>query len=419
MKINLEVRPDADIKRKRQQGAALVTVLLISTLLLAMGGTLILVTSLSARTAMDATAEMQAYYSAEAGMQDAMNVLRGNVAPNAAMPAGTKISFRNAITASKSNLPGDNSTSFRLSGWLNYNYTSSGQSSADRVGLTPSYNPTNGLAYSVTVSDPDSIPVATGEPNRLVVRVSGYGPKGAQKRLELVVNRSNFNYAPPAMLMMVGANDCSAMTFTIGQSNAKDYSGHDATGTGVLPAFGSTCNGDHTIELNSDGKETVDEPKAQNVGNSDLPPWLRSADEARAFLADQKSNAITQGRYFTSFSGNSGSSTDPAFTFVDGDATLDGGAGLLIVTGNLTMSGNPSFNGLILVLGNGHVERNGGGNGDIMGAVVVARFNSTGGFLQPFFDTNGGGNSTMQYDSNALRQALNVSGPRVMGVHEY
>ncbi len=416
--MNTNFEKEHDHKLKRQRGAALVTVLMISALLLATGGTLILVTGLSARTAIDAAAEQQAYYSAEAGVQDTLNVLRGNVAPNPAMPAGSKITFRNAVTAAKSNLPGDTSTYFRLSGWLNYNYTPSGQNSADRVTLTSNYSPLNGLAYSVTVSDPDNIPVANGEPKRLLMRVLGYGPKGAQKRLELVVNRSNFDYAPPAMLLMVGADNCSAMTFTIGQSNAKDYSGHDVSGTGVLPAFGSTCNGDLAIELASDGKETVDLPKAQNFTNSELPPWLRSADEARAFLAEQKANAISQGRYFTSFSGSSGTSADPAFTFVDGDCTLDGGGGLIIVTGNLLMHGNPSFDGLILVLGNGHVERDGGGNGDIMGAVTVARFNSTGGFLPPFFDTNGGGNSTMQYDSAAVSRALNTSGPRVMGIHE-
>ena len=85
----------------------------------------------------------------------------------------------------------------------------------------------------------------------------------------------------------------------------------------------------------------------------------------RAFLADQKANAMGQARYFSEFSGDSGSTSNPAFTFVDGDCSLSGGAGLLIVTGNLTMSGNPSFSGLILVLGGGHVQRNGGGNGDV------------------------------------------------------
>ena len=85
------------------------------------------------------------------------------------------------------------------------------------------------------------------------------------------------------------------------------------------------------------------------------------------------------------------------------------------------MNGNPSFNGLILVLGAGDVERDGGGNGDILGAMAVARFNQNGNgpFLAPTFNTNGGGNSDMKYDSNAVRQATNVAGLRVLGVHEY
>lgn len=402
---------------KSQRGAALITVLLMSTLLLATGGALVLVTGLSNRTAIDATAEMQAYYSAESGVQDTLNVLRGNVNPQGGMPANSKIDFRKAVTPSDSNRPSDTSGLRRLSGWLNYSYT--GANGDERVPMTANYSPLNGLAYSVEVSDPDNIAVAAGEPNRLLIRVRGYGPKGAEKRLEAIIRRTTFDYSPPAMLMMRGAENCVPMTFTIGSSNAKEYSGHDRNGSGVLPAFGSTCLVDEAIELTSDSKETVANPKAAKFDNPALPVWLRSANDSRAFLEEQKADAIRQNRYFTSFSGNAGSAAEPALTFVDGDCTLDGGGGLLIVTGTLRMHGNPSFDGLILVLGNGRVERDGGGNGNIHGAIAVARFNSTGDFLPPFFDTNGGGTSTMKYDSTALRQALNAAGPRVLGIHEY
>src|SRR5687767_14811355 len=297
---------------KSQRGAALITVLLMSTLMLATGGALVLVTGLSNRTAIDATAERQAYYSAESGVQDTLNVLRGNVNPQAGMPANSKIDFRKAVTASDSNLPGDNSGLRRLSGWLNYSYT--GADGNQRVPMTANYSPLTGLAYSVEVSDPDSIPVASGEPNRLLIRVRGYGPKGAEKRLEAIIRRTTFDYAPPAMLMMRGADDCSAMTFTIGESNAKDYSGHDRNGSGVLPAFGSTCDGDLAIEETSDGKETVELPKAAKFDNPSLPIWLRTADDARTFVQEQREDAQRQQRYFPSFDGNA-----EGFTFVDGN----------------------------------------------------------------------------------------------------
>lgn len=421
--MNYELVTSKTKRRKieGERGAALLTVLYISTLLLATGGALILMTSTATRTAIDSTAEMQAYYSAEAGLEAALNVLRGNIAPNASMPAGTKINFRKAITPSASNLPDDSTGTPRLSGWLNYDYTPSGAANPDRVALTSSYAPLTGLAYSVSLSDPDNTPIASGEPTRLLLRVRGYGPKAAMRQLNLVVKRTNLDYVPPATIMMRGSNDGTPVVFDIGNSISKDYSGHDHSGTGTLPSFGATNDADRTIEINSDGKDTAAAPKADTFGDAALPPWLQSANQARAFLADQRANAQTQGRYFTSFSGTSGSSGAPAFTFVDGNCTLDGGAGLLIVTGNLEMNGNPNFEGLILVLGGGTINRDGGGNGNIYGAIAVASFDpaGTGGFTAATFHTNGSGTATIQYDSAALRQALNISGPRVLAVGEY
>jgi hypothetical protein len=128
------------------------------------------------------------------------------------------------------------------------------------------------------------------------------------------------------------------------------------------------------------------------------------------------SQAIGQQQYYTSYNG----SPNGGLTFVDGNCVLTGGSGLLVVTGTLTLNGNPSFDGLILVLGDGIVQRSGAGNGELTGAMAVARFNRTSGpFLAPTFNTDGAGTSLMQYDSDAVRRALNASGPLVQGVHEY
>lgn len=411
---------EGSFKTTGERGAALLTVLCLSTLLLAIGGALILVTGTATRTAVDSTAEMQAFYSAEAGVQTTLNVLRGNIAPNASMPAGTQIDFRKAITPSDSDLPSDTTGAARLSGWLNYDYTPSGAPNPDRVSLTSGYSPMTGLAYSVNVSDPDNTPVASGEPVRLLLRVTGYGPKGAVKQLDLVVKRSNFDYSPPATIMMRGSDNGTSVNFDIGDSAAKDYSGHDHATTGqVLPSFGATSDTDKNIEITSDTKDTTASPKASTFSPSSLPSFLQSANLARSFLADQKANAISQGRYFTSFDGYAGSATNPVFTFVDGDCTLDGGGGLLVVTGNLEMNGNPSFSGLILVLGGGTINRDGGGNGNVYGAIAVASFGSTGGFTAASFHTNGSGTATVQYDSDAVRRGLNLAGPRILGVGEY
>ena len=83
------------------------------------------------------------------------------------------------------------------------------------------------------------------------------------------------------------------------------------------------------------------------------------------------------------------------------------------------MRGNANFRGMILVLGKGELIRNGGGNGDILGAITIAAFNrSSGDFLPPTFHTNGGGNSNVQYDSDSLNSGI-AAGANVSGIREF
>ena len=108
---------------------------------------------------------------------------------------------------------------------------------------------------------------------------------------------------------------------------------------------------------------------------------------------------------------NAGTNAAPVINVVNGDYTLPGsGSGILLVTGTLTMNGNPSFNGLILVIGKGNVVKNGGGNGTLDGALLVANLYSdppptyshliaSGAPGIPTIAWNGGGNATVQYDS--------------------
>jgi hypothetical protein len=83
------------------------------------------------------------------------------------------------------------------------------------------------------------------------------------------------------------------------------------------------------------------------------------------------------------------------------------------------MRGNTNFRGAILVLGEGELVRDGGGNGEILGGITIAKFDRTsGGFLAPTFTTNGGGNSNVQYDSQSVLRGIG-SGTNVSGVREF
>lgn len=413
--------------RHGERGAALITSILISTMLLTIAGAIILTSSMSATTAIDSSAEQQAYYGAEAGLEAALNVLRGNVAPDASMTAGIKMGLRSAVSTDRANLPGDTAAVSRLSGWLTY---------GNNGRVTPAGA---NYAYSLQLSDPDDPTgaIRTADPNyrpdRVLIQSTGYGPRGAVKRMEMVVSKALFNFSPSAMLLMRGAEDGSKANMTIGDSNAKFYSGHDNDGVeGDLPTFGLTSGDDEGVAQDAITKgATVEDTKTAVLDMKELPLWLQSTDGptgARAFLDQMQATAVGMGRYFTSFSGYSGTAAAPVFTFVNGNANLDGGGGLLIVTGDLTLNGNPSFDGIILVLGNGRVLRDGGGTGNINGVIYVASFartwpasenNDPHPFLAPTFLTNGAGNSDLQYDSSAVAEAINSMATIVRDIREY
>src|SRR5258707_226535 len=119
---------------------------------------------------------------------------------------------------------------------------------------------------------------------------------------------------------------------------------------------------------------------------------------------------------------NLGTSTAPVINVVNGDYTYTGsGAGILLVTGQLTLNGNFSYNGLILAIGEGAITKSGGGGGTVNGAMFAANLyhdnpgtsgpraypaytnpSALGSSLQPgipYFGWSGRPSATIQYDS--------------------
>jgi hypothetical protein len=101
-----------------------------------------------------------------------------------------------------------------------------------------------------------------------------------------------------------------------------------------------------------------------------------------------------------------GTDAAPQITYITGDATLSGGAGVVVVTGTLTFNGNTNFDGLILVIGQGIMNVRGGGGGQVNGEVLIANTNShSSPFGQlatlgsPTLNWSGGGTNFIQYNS--------------------
>jgi Tfp pilus assembly protein PilX len=427
-------------KRKSERGAALITSLLVATVLLVGGGALIQITSMSAANSIDSTSEAQAYYAAEAGLQAALNALRGNAAhTSSALPTGmTTIDFRNAyIPASSNDCPngtGGNPASLcsaipcegcaRLSRWLPY---SDPQTAGTRV--TVGTNPTT--QYDVVVSLPpgDVLPAAPGLPNRLLIQSIGYGPNSAQKRMSMIVARTAFDPMVPAMMTLVGTPaGAPPMSFDSGNSANHVYSGVDHAGVGAtLPAFGTTNAIDNLAATTDAASNTTSTPASAIVS---LPGYLQTPAKTRTFLDTMQAAAIrgaNENPATATYLPNGGSGNPTGFTFVKGDYVMGSGSGsgLLIVTGELTTHGDTDFSGLVYVLGTGAVNRDGGGGGFFYGATFVANVDwpaqspALTNFGAPFFNFNGGGVATMQWDSNAAANAMGLLPAPVMGVCEY
>jgi len=311
--------------------------------------------------------------------------------------------------------------------------------------------PVNGTVTTLqtTVNSP--------EPGRLIVKVVGYGPHGASKNLQMMVSRFGIDYDPVATFVVRGAgNDStSSSTISIGSSANYVYSGVDNAGGQALPAFMvttapdftnlSTLKSNNPTALQGDSTGFIPNLKQATLPTDSglLPKWLQTTSDpvfgARAFVSQLRSASQQQfygcssgsssscDRYFNTAGGDAAptefgaGTTDGLFTFVDGDVSLPsaGGKGLLVVTGTLSMNGSQTFDGLVLVLGGGVLDRSGGGNGSSLGAFVVAKFNSTGDFLAPTFTSSGSGTSTLQLDRNKVKTALRLGGIPVLSVSEY
>ncbi|MCZ6489889.1 MAG: pilus assembly PilX N-terminal domain-containing protein [Acidobacteria bacterium] len=201
-----------------------------------------------------------------------------------------------------------------------------------------------------------------------------------------------------------------------GPSSAPSFiSGVDAGAQGDSgPAIGTINNGDANAIGNSIPKQKQDDypgdggagPPAdiQNV-SGDLHDLYSDCAGLISIV-----NTLTEtADYFQTGPVSSlpdpGSVGNPIINVVDGDANLSSsdlpGAGILLVTGDLTFNGYPTWDGIIFVIGNGRLRVTGAGNGTITGGIFIANTTTCPAALgSPEFTTSGGGTMQLQYNTD-------------------
>ncbi|HVF30997.1 MAG TPA: hypothetical protein VNA22_08500 [Pyrinomonadaceae bacterium] len=292
--------------------------------------------------------------------------------------------------------------------------------------------------------------ISSPEPVRLLIRSTGYGPRGASKQLEAIIQKNFFNSLnAPATLTLIGPSQTTSCatcvpavpqtstTFNPGSSTVTTYSGQDQSSLNdIIPPIGTNDPANLNLVTDSVDGEPPHPFNGDVIGvpsdiSVDVPFWLSSTQTLDATMKSLYNVASSAGRYFPSgvqptSIGNP--STGQGITFCDGDCTLNmDGGGILIVTGQLTVTGNFTFKGLIIVTGKEGVTRTGGGTGRILGNMVIAPYVNSGVlpasepaglWLAPQYDLSGGGNAEISFDSTAFNDSLLAVDNFILGVVE-
>ncbi len=182
------------------------------------------------------------------------------------------------------------------------------------------------------------------------------------------------------------------------------------------PAVGTIDNGDANSLRNSIPKQKQDDYPGEGGAGPPADVQNVSGDLADVFSDCAGLNSIVNtltasADYFqdgpVSSLPDPGSVGNPIINVVDGDASLSAsdlpGAGILLVTGDLTFNGFPTWDGIIFVIGNGRLRVTGGGTGVITGGIFIANTTTcgaTGNLGSPSFVTEGGGNLQIQYNTD-------------------
>jgi hypothetical protein len=267
------------------------------------------------------------------------------------------------------------------------------------------YDPAN-LNVSGNAMAPGLIEAAVPPVTALqALEITSYAvlPNGSQKMLQYVVRPlvefSNLNSRTFSAALTLAGN---SVTFTGPQTSGFIISGQDPcpNANAMLPAIGYASTDSAGNAASSSNITTSATPTSNYIGSSIVssppppPPaspgsivnvssalnlnWLTpSGLDAVVQDITNGADAVINGPA-TPSSFPSGMSASHNMTIVvNGDLDLNGwhntGYGLLLVTGTLKYDPDASWQGLVLVIGQGNFVSTKGGNGEIDGAVFIAK----------------------------------------------
>lgn len=369
-----------------------VSLMLISALLL-LGTTAVITSTTDMKVNTNYKTSTQALYIAEAGIEQARGQLRNlggsTLSQILAARAGANLSLSNS--ANSANFYANSAF---VSDDLPYVAQTSFGGGTYRVYLT-------NAATLTGVSPVETVTSTTDTDLRVTLTSFGQGPNNSLVVVQEVVKQLTLPPLPGAIVL-----PGPGVAFNGGNSNASGVDGMSESAITLTSAASQTAVVNNLTSINRIDNYTCSSPPCINNEAATIDPTWNSVSGIEGLYNTLMSMAdvVTTGTT-TLTAAQVGTTANRKIVVVNGDATLGpvDGAGILIVTGQLSLYGNFNYKGLIMCIGQGNLFRYGGGNGDIEGAILVARTRDASNNLlttlgDSTYNTNGGGNSDIIYN---------------------
>ncbi len=270
-------------------------------------------------------------------------------------------------------------------------------------------------------------------------------PNGSQKILQYLAAPLPFNLSFLAALTLDGNNvqftPPNTTSFWV-RGNDQYSAGSCNPGPGVKDAVGYTNSSDSSYSniINSiqtgppvsddrRGNYTNGVASTPDVKYESLSPNLQSVAGLNALVQTitQNGDVVINGNATQSNMPASMSASNPMTIVINGDLTLTGwhntGYGLLLVTGTFNYDPDATWNGMVLVIGQGKIYSHQGGNGQFNGALFLASTNPLAPPVLNFTSSSTGvlgisGSNGIYYSSCWIQAAMPTISYKILSFHE-
>ena len=273
-------------------------------------------------------------------------------------------------------------------------------------------------------------------------------PNGSQKLVQYLAAPTPLNLNFNAALTLDGSNMQPNVQFTVPNTSNFSVRGNDQysagscnPGPGVVDAVGYTDPSDSTITSAIQAAPASQDRRGNYTGVAptlDVVPVTVSGNlqtvgglNALVQTISQNADVVVNGNATQSNMPAAMSASNPMTIVINGDLTFNGwhstGYGLLLVTGTFTFDPDATWNGIVLVIGNGKIYSHQGGTGQLNGAVFLARtLDSSGNPLPPssppgtpnFDFTSSSGSNGVYYSNCWIQATMPTAGYRILSFHE-